>query len=144
MNANCEWRTIPYKKIYRRPRCSAVTSSDHTSSNDDVCVEKTAKRVRRAVVELKESEFCQNCLSKFREVLASGGMEKIKTIVCYGLGTPSGSSIPIQQLAFLLILKDYIITNFSDVSSDVTCSAYDPVFSSSDVALLQSKLASSF
>lgn len=104
----------------------------------------------------REGESLAHRLAQTLHTVWSGASQVPRKIVCLGLGSPTGSRSAQIQLALLVVLRTFFTqlatTNRPDTADSkdakpctrskdeslppVECVAYDPVFTSSDTALL--------
>ncbi|XP_037339196.1 SRR1-like protein [Pungitius pungitius] len=131
-----EWQVAQRRKGAARKSKSLQVS--HTCSQEELDIEKTVRRIRDTVSELRCEDFWQQwkvgasaALSKH---LPNGDTEGRQCeqleCVCYGLGSFSSCVSARFQLAMLLLLLDAGHIPLQD------CSVYDPAFSSGEKAVL--------
>lgn len=76
---------------------------------------------------LEEASFYKKLLEQIKQCFIYMAITKIDSILCYGLGNFTSSSISRYQLAVLLLLKDYFHVNVY---------IYDPIFTENEVNFL--------
>lgn len=154
-----EWTTVT-KRSHRRLVSKKAPRNDHgmdfsncsTFADDGGNYERTKAKIDFAVDELRATQFCKDFLQHIHDiveqkgVLSSASSTKneqgfmVHQIVCYGLGRIATSYISRFQLALLLILREHLSKLNICLANQrqVTCYAYDPVFTELDTSLLQS------
>ncbi|XP_058118785.1 SRR1-like protein [Anopheles ziemanni] len=127
-----EFRIVVSRKGKNRPKSRAKLQTSfnrtHKQFNEriEVCHQTVTKQLQAAESELLQSLFFRECCEELQPILAG-----VKRIICLGLGRFSECSIARYQLAFIRCLRDKANLN-------ERIQFYDPVFSSSEVEILQS------
>ncbi|CAN9513276.1 unnamed protein product [Ophioblennius macclurei] len=96
---------------------------------DHLDINKTVKRIKDTVSELRCEEFWQEWKNEL--LSASSSVSKLEECVCYGLGSFSSCVSARFQLAMLLLLLEAGQIALTD------CIVYDPVFSSAERDVLR-------
>ncbi|KAM8760562.1 SRR1-like protein [Acanthopagrus schlegelii] len=134
-----QWQVARGRKgAARKPKTRQV-SSHATCCQDELDIQKTVRRIRDTVSELRCEEFFQEWK---KQTLAAGSAAlshppqsgdtagpaagRRLECVCYGLGSFSSCVSARHQLAMLLLLLDAAQIPLKD------CCVYDPVFSSGE------------
>ncbi|KFB46000.1 AGAP002668-PA-like protein [Anopheles sinensis] len=127
-----EFRIVVSRKGKNRPKSRAKLQTsfnrpqEQSVERTEVCHHTATKQLQAAESELLQSAFFSECCEEFQPILVG-----VKRIICLGLGRFSECSIARYQLAFIRCLRDK--ANLGE-----RVQFYDPVFSSSEVEILQS------
>ncbi|TNN54975.1 SRR1-like protein [Liparis tanakae] len=124
-----EWQVARRRKgAARKPKSPQVSS---TGSREPLDVERTVKRIRDTVSELR----CDDIWQQWKKAASSASWSPPETerlqSVCFGLGSFSSCASARFQLAMLLLLLDAGQIPLKD------CSVYDPAFSCGEMDVLR-------